>query len=310
MMNTVLSLVGAGVRAAGSVSPRWGAAAAMPLFAHVDRPRPVRAVDLPTMSRSRRSVVRIPGINGTGVDVVAYEWGAGNRTVVLAHGWNGRASQFATLVRELIAERYRVVAFDAPAHGDSAGRSTYLVDWRDVLGALQERYGRFEAIVGHSFGGLAALVSTAGGIETERVVTVAAPAAAETLLTQFQSTLRYPDRTSDALAQLFARRYFPGDADPFAWLSAVRRPLPGTPLLVIHDDADRRVPFTEASRIADANPGSRLLSTSGYGHNRILTADPFLDAVVDFVTQPVPRSSRAAEASAAALRETAEAVAV
>ena len=309
-MNTVLSLAGAGVRAAGSVSPRWGAAAAMPLFARVDRPRPVRPGDLPTMTRSRRSVVRIPGVAGSGVDVVVYEWGAGNRTVVLAHGWDGRASQFATLVRELIAEGYRVVAFDAPAHGDSAGRHTYLVDWRDVFAALQERYGRFEAVVGHSFGGLAALVSVAGGIDSERVITVAAPAAAETLLTQFQSMLRYSDRISEALGQLFARKYFPGDADPFAWLSAVRRPLSGTPLLVIHDEADRRVPFAEAPRIVAANPGSRLLSTTGFGHNRILAADPFLDAVVEFVTEPVPSSPVELAVTNDELREPSAAVAV
>jgi pimeloyl-ACP methyl ester carboxylesterase len=310
MMNTVLSLASTGVRAAGFVSPRWGAAAAMPLFAHVDRPRPVRPADLATMSRSRRSALRIPGVAGTGVDVAVYEWGAGSRTVVLAHGWHGRASQFATLVRELIAEGYRVVAFDAPAHGDSAGRQTYLVDWRDVLAALQVRYGRFEAVVGHSFGGLAALVSTAGGIETERVITVAAPAAAETLFTQFQSKLRYSDRISDALGQLFARRYFPGDADPFAWLSAVRRPLSGTPLLVIHDSTDSHVPFAEASRIVDANPGSRLVSPTGFGHNRILTADPFLDAVVDFVTEQVPTSPGETQVTNPERRESADAVAV
>ncbi|MCP2638506.1 alpha/beta hydrolase [Microbacterium sp. HD4P20] len=309
-MNIALSLAGAGVRAAGSLSPRWGAAAAMPLFARVDRPRPVRPEDVPTMWRARRSMLRVPGVTGSGVDLALYEWGAGNRTVVLAHGWDGRASQFATLVRELVAERYHVVAFDAPAHGDSGGRHTYLVDWRDVLAALQERHGRFAAVVGHSFGGLAALVSVAGGIQADRVVTVAAPAAAETLLTQFQSMLRYSDRTSDALGQLFARTYFPGDADPFAWLSAVRRPLPGTPLLVIHDDGDRRVPFAEAPRIVDANPGSQLLSTSGFGHNRILTADPFLDAVVEFVTEPVPTSPRDAEVTRAEPRRQTEAVAI
>ena len=56
---------------------------------------------------------------------------------MLSHGWDGRASQFSVLARDLIAEGYRVVSFDAPAHGASAGRRTYLVDWLDGAGMWQ-----------------------------------------------------------------------------------------------------------------------------------------------------------------------------
>ena len=228
-------------------------------------------------------------------------WGTGPLAVVLAPGCTGRARQFATLVRELVAEGFRVVAFDAPAHGDSAGRHTYLVDWVDVLTQLQGRYGRFAAVVGHSFGGLGSLVSVAGGIQADRVVTVASPADAELLLAQFQTMLRYSDGVTRELTALFARRYFPGDQDPFAWLSAVRRPLPqGTPLLVVHDERDGMVPFGEAARIAGANPGAISLTTNGLGHSRILRADAFLDAVLDFVTtDAVTRPVADAEAGVA-----------
>lgn len=220
---------------------------------------------------------------------MTYEWGRGPRTVLVAHGWNGRASQFATLVRELVAEGCRVVSFDAPAHGESGGRGTYLVDWLDVFTALEERHGRFDAIVGHSFGGLAALVGVARGLSADRVVTVAAPADADLLLAQFQGMLRYPESVTTEMRRLFASRYFPGDPDPYVWLSAVRRPLrAGTPLLVVHDEGDRMVPFAEASRIARANPGARTLATTGFGHNRVLSADAVLDAVLEFLGVDLP----------------------
>lgn len=300
-MDLGLALAGTSVRAASAVSPRWGASIALPLFASVSKPRPVHRDDVPTMLRARRRSIRIAGVDRRGVDVVVYEWGAGDRTVVLAHGWNGRASQFATLVRELVAEGFRVVAFDAPAHGESGGRRTYLVDWIDVLTQLQDRYGTFAAVVGHSFGGLGSLVSVAGGIEADRVATVASPADAELLLSQFQTMLRYRDGVARELTSRFARRYFPDDEDPFAWLSAVRRPLPaGTPLLVVHDERDGVVPFGEGARIATANPGALSLTTSGLGHSRILGADAFLDAVVDFVaTAPTPTPGAAGASPAA-----------
>lgn len=286
------SLAAAAVRAAGSISPRGGSAVALPLFARVAPPHPIDPADLATMWRAERSSVRIPGIDRRGTDVAVYEWGRpGGEVVVLAHGWNGRAGQYATLVRELVSEGYRVVAFDAPAHGDSAGRGSYLLDWVDALGAIQQRHGRFAAAIGHSFGGLATLVGVARGVAVGRVVTVAAPGDADLLLSQFQEMLGFDDRTAAELRARFARRYFPGEDDPLAGLSPLRHPLPdGTRLLVVHDETDRVVPFGEAARIVRANPGAARLTTKGLGHSRILRADPFLDAVMTFVTTPVPAS--------------------
>lgn len=301
-MGTVLTTAGTAVRVAGAISPRWGAAVALPMFAHVARPRVVDVDDHATMWRAQRSTVRIPGLTRSGVDISVYEWGRGDDVVVLAHGWNGRASQFATLVRELVAEGCRVVAFDAPAHGDTPGRGTYLIDWTDAFAALALRYGRLRAVVGHSFGGLGALTAVADGLPVDRVVTVAAPADADRLLAQFQRMLGYGDRVTAALRVRFAERYFPDRDDPLARLSAVQRPLPeGVPLLAVHDESDRVVPFGELSRIVGANAAAQTLVTRGLGHNRVLVSDPLLDAVIDFVggrrAQAEANSSRVAAAA-------------
>jgi len=304
MTTVALAAAGTSVRAAAALSPRWGAAVAMPLFGYVNKPRPVHADDEPTMLRARLRTVRIPGIDRRGVDVDTYEWGDGPRTAVLSHGWNGRASQFSVLVRELVAEGYRVVSFDAPAHGASGGRRTYLVDWLSVFAALQDRHGAFDAMVGHSFGGLATIVGVAGGIDAARLVTIAAPADADLLLRQFQGMLGYPDAVAASMRELFATRYFPAEPDPFAWLSTVRRPLPAAvPLLVAHDHGDRVVPFGEAGRIVAANPASQLLATTGLGHNRILTDDAVLDAVLDHVRAPLAVATRGLAAEVAPVAE-------
>lgn len=296
------SLAAAAVRTAGWIDPRWGAALALPLFAHVSAPHPIDHSDDATMWRADRSSVRIPGIDRAGADVTVYEWGRSDGpVVVLAHGWNGRASQFATLARELVSEGYHVVAFDAPAHGDSAGSAAYILDWVDTLGALQERHGRFSAVVGHSFGGLGTLIGASNGVAVDRVVTVASPADADVLLSQFQVMLGFDDRTARQLRARFARRYFPDDVDPFARLSPIQRPLPlGTQLLIVHDETDRVVPFGEAARISGANPRARSLATRGLGHSRILRADPFLDAILDFIGAPAEKIDVSSEPQRAA----------
>src|SRR6478609_3042547 len=111
------------VAAASAVSPRLGGRVALGAFFATGRRMPVRADDIETHLRAQRGRVVVRGH-----DLATYRWGGGDRTVLLLHGWRGRASQFAPLVRELVAEGFHVVAFDAPAHGDSPGRNTDIRD--------------------------------------------------------------------------------------------------------------------------------------------------------------------------------------
>lgn len=279
------SAVAAGVRAASRVSPDLGAALALPLFRRVGKRAPVVAADLATHRSARRGAVRIPGIRGTGVDVVTYEWGAGERSVLLAHGWQSRASMFAPLVRELRSEGFRVLAFDGPANGDSPGRHTYVVDHLDIIDALTRREGPWHALVGHSFGSLAALMAVHDGVPATRVVGIASAADPRIFVEGFGEMLALSTPTRDALAARYAARDFAGQPDPFERYSAVRHPLPaGMPLLLVHDRGDRRIPFTESERLLAANRGrTRLLATERLSHNRVLRADATLDAVMEFL---------------------------
>src|SRR3712207_6641379 len=53
--------------------------------------------------------------------VAVWEWGNGP-TVALVHGWGSRAARLAVHVEPLLGAGFSVVAFDAPAHGESEGR--------------------------------------------------------------------------------------------------------------------------------------------------------------------------------------------
>lgn len=299
-MYAVQAVLTHGVQATGAVSPGAASVIALDLFMHVGRREPVRLADEATMEAARRSSISVAGLARHPVDVVVYEWGHGDRIVALAHGWRGRSSQFAALVRDLVFEGYRVVAFDAPAHGESDGRRTYLFDWIDALRELQGRHGDLHAVIGHSFGALAALIAVADGLRAERVVTVAAPVDADTLLTQFQRGLGYDDRTAAAVRRRFARRFFPAEADPFPRISAAERPLPaGIRLVLVHDEGDRQVPFGEAARLAAVNPGAAVVATRGRGHGRILGSDEFLDAALATLAEPVDASGQKSIAGSA-----------
>ncbi|MBO1269320.1 alpha/beta hydrolase [Arthrobacter cavernae] len=281
--------------AAGRLSPRLAAELAFPLFMRVGRCVPVRDEDRATHDSASRRDITVDGKR-----VAVYEWGRGSKTVLLVHGWHGRASQFATLVRELRAEGLAVVAFDAPANGDSQGRGTYILHYMEAIRQLQPD-GGFHAIVAHSFGVLAALSAVSEGVEAHRMVGIAGVSDASYLVDSFAAQLALRSGATAALRQVFQRRVFPEGPDIFERFSGVRNPLPaGVPLLLVHDEADAVVSPDQSQRLAEAHVGrSELLAGRALGHTRILAADLTLEAVTRFVVEaePAPRPLAASSTS-------------
>ncbi|MCV0334721.1 alpha/beta hydrolase [Microbacterium sp.] len=284
-MPSVPALLARSIHTAAAVSPRIAGDIAYRLFFTTTPRMAVREADAPTHADARRG-----GITVRGIDVATYEWGAGARTLLLLHGWRGRASQFAPLVRELVAEGLRVIAFDAPAHGASPGRGTDIRDWIDAAEQLQTDHGPFDAIIGHSFGALAALTIARSTVPTPAVVAIAGAASPDAFVARFADDLRLDDATTARLSERFRRRLGMDRSEVSARYDAARHPLPaGTALLVVHDRDDRRMPDHDSLRLHDAHGDrSRLVRTEGLGHTRVLSADATLDAVVALVAGAYP----------------------
>lgn len=281
-MHPATTLAVTAVRAADRVSPELAGRLAMPLFRQVRPTLPVRPGDRAVHEQADRRTITVRGR-----EIVTYAWGHGAETVLVVHGWRGRASQFGPIVRELRSEGFRVIAFDAPANGDSGGRHTDIRDFIAAIDELQRRHGMFRAIVGHSFGALATLTAVREGTATGGVVAIAGMADARYLVDSFAARLGMGPASADVLARRFAARVLPDVDEPFTRFDAVADPLPdGLPLLVVHDRGDREVSVGESVRLHAAHGDrSRLVITDGAGHSRVLGADPTLDAVTAFVAR-------------------------
>lgn len=279
-MPSVPTMLARSIHTAAAISPSLAGDIAYRLFFTTSPRMAVRGEDAPTHADARRGRLSVRGI-----EVVTWEWGTGPRTVLLLHGWRGRASQFAPLVRELVAEGLHVVAFDAPAHGSSAGRGTDIRDWVDAAEQLQDRHGPFAAIVGHSFGALAALTVARATVPTPAVVAIAGAASPDAFLAQFAEDVGLDAATSAHLSERFRRRLDADTETVSERYDAARHPLPAdTALLVLHDRGDRRMPDHDSVRLHEAHGDrARLLRTEGLGHTRVLSADTTLDAVVALV---------------------------
>jgi pimeloyl-ACP methyl ester carboxylesterase len=215
-----------------------------------------------------------------GGEVVVHRLGANTGPrALLVHGWNGAATDWQALAEALVADGFSVTALDLPAHGASPGRVSSLP--RFVRGVLEadRRHGPFDVWIAHSMGAAAALAALARGSRARRVILLGGlvdPAGA--LRTFARGFGLNAAATRAYLAGIEHDEQMPlADVDGLSNARAVT-----TPTLIVHDRADRVIPFEHGRMLAAALPGAQFLQTDGLGHRRMLQDAAIVQSVVAF----------------------------
>lgn len=220
-----------------------------------------------------------------GRSLATWRWGPLDApAVLLAHGWGGYAAQMRGFVPRLLAEGFRVIAYDQPAHGLSEGKLTGLPDFAGALAAVAaddaKRGSNAQHVISHSLAGAAAAIAISRGLRLKSAVLVSPPSDLVGYSRQFARWTWMPEplrrAMQAAIEERFGVRWFELEIPRLA-------PRLNTPALVIHDHGDSVVPWTQGAALARAWPGARLLSTVGLGHGGILESDITLRAAADFI---------------------------
>jgi pimeloyl-ACP methyl ester carboxylesterase len=256
--------------------PELAGSLAERLFLTPPRPRDAAATALDLID-ARSGMVEHKGRH-----IATWRWGSSDApAVLLAHGWGGNAAQMRAFVFPLLSARFRVIAYDQPAHGVSEGRLTGLPDFADVLTEVAWHYGDVRAVIGHSLGATAAALAIAQKkVDLRRIVLVSPPADLVGYSRRFARWHWIPEPVRDAMQAAIEERY------GLRWSELeLQRLAPRleAQALVIHDRGDRVVPWKQGEQFARHWRGARLMSTEGLGHGRILQDDAVTQAAADFV---------------------------
>lgn len=213
----------------------------------------------------------------------AWEWGAGP-LIILVHGWGGRAAQMAPLAASLATRGYRCVAPDVTGHGDAKKHHTrWSYFLRDVEALTRFLKSEVFAFVGHSAGGMTMMaVRRQARINAQRYVCICAPSYPFPPLNRVKQVLD----PSEGVMERF--RTYLGREFNFPWRlleGGESYAAAGSDLLLIYEERDRFVPHTEGDRIHALCPGSTLIKTQEYSHQRILTAPELPSYIGDFLAR-------------------------
>jgi pimeloyl-ACP methyl ester carboxylesterase len=264
-----------GLAALARLSPGGAAALAERMLLSPER-RPRPAAEQELLSRARR--LRVPCRYGP---LAAWAWGDAGPRVLLVHGWTGRGAELGALVDPLTARGCRVVAFDAPGHGDSGGALSSVVHFAQAVEDAAAAHGPLCAVVAHSLGGPATLWAFRRGPLAPRVAMVA-PSALDLpgAVRRFLCARGLGEDVETRLQRRLAERFGVPLEDLRADLLAPRM---RAALLVVHDEDDRVVSIASGEALARAWPGASLVRTRGLGHVDVLRDAGVVEAIVRFV---------------------------
>jgi len=218
-----------------------------------------------------------------GGELAVTTWGENGPTVLLMHGWGGARAQMTGFVTPLLAAGYRVVAYDQPAHGESDGQMTNLLEIAPTMDLLKEREGTPDAIIAHSFGTLVTsyALSNRDFPPPARLVYLGSFNRLLDSLPRFQVLAGLPDVIMDGLRKLIYDT-FGKDVLDAIWNETMTQKI-DVSALMFHDKADNVTPVEDSRAIARVWKSSRLVETEGLGHRGALQSAMVHEQILDFI---------------------------
>lgn len=220
-----------------------------------------------------------------GHTIKGYCWNKGQaKKALILHGFSSSSYNFQPYVLPLVEKGYEVLAFDAPAHGNSGGKTVNVVQYREMIDLLIKKHGPIDSFIAHSFGGIALCLAMEKAVLDEHTKIVLIAPATETVtsidaaFTMLQIKKRGVRREFDSII-MERSGHMP------KWFS-IRRAMNHikAQVLWIHDEDDTVTPLKDALKVRDdKHPNVEFVITSGLGHRNIYRSSSVKKTIFEFL---------------------------
>jgi esterase/lipase len=220
-----------------------------------------------------------------GLKVQGYRWNhPQQKRVMVLHGFSSAACKFEKYIVSLIDKGYEVLAFDAPAHGNSEGKTVNVVQYSDMVKKAISLYGPIESFIAHSFGGLAiSLTMEVLPHDEETKIVFIAPATETT--SAVKTAFEILQLHNSKVKEIFNNIIYELGGKPTEWYS-IKRAMKNikAKILWIHDEDDDVTPIADVLKVKeDQYPNIEFIFTKGLGHRKIYRDNTVRTAVINFL---------------------------
>lgn len=214
-----------------------------------------------------------------------YRWKGNKETILLLHGWESNTHRWKELIEKLQKEDYNIVAFDAPAHGNSSGKLFNVPLYSKCVNIFVEKFLP-DYIIGHSMGAMTSVYQQhfhpTDGIK--KLILLGPPSELSLIMKDYQKILNLAPRLMISLETYFHAKFgFTFKEFSIAKFAKTIK----QPGLLIHDTYDKIAPVS-ASKAIHANwENSELMLTEGAGHT--LDNNLIHTTIINFLKQETSR---------------------
>lgn len=237
---------------------------------------------IPERERSKHELAKRSNRSLTsGSNYEAFEWGdSTNETIILVHGWSGRATQFFALIDALLISNYHIVSFNAPAHGQSKEKKTSLLEFTECIEDLNQEFGPIHKGIGHSLGGGALFIALSRGLALHQIISLGSPSSIKEVISDFCEKAHANKKIKEGI-NAHIELMFSIKTDEISNDYLARKFKPKG--MVIHDKEDVDVPIRHAHSLHSAWPESEIIISKGNGHRRILNDKAIIEKIMAFI---------------------------
>jgi predicted alpha/beta hydrolase family esterase len=205
------------------------------------------------------------------------------RKVLILHGYESSVTNFDRYIRPFIKKGYEVLAFDAPAHGRSAGKKINAPLYKRMIQEIHKKYGPVQSYIAHSFGGLAVSLALEEISHTAdyRLVLIAPATETTTAIDSFFTFLKL----EPAVRTEFEKVIIKAGGVSSEWYS-IKRAMKHIKAKVLwfQDQEDEVTPMSDVLKVKAENyPNIEFVFTTGLGHRRIYRDNKVTKSIVDFL---------------------------
>lgn len=211
---------------------------------------------------------------------------SGGKTILLLHGFSSSCHKFDKYATALIEKKFRVLAFDAPAHGFSDGRQVNALEYSRMIQQVVKLYGPVDGYIAHSFGGIAVSLALEQVPHSDQAKLVLIAPATETS-SAVEGALKLLRITYPKVKEALNDHIYKVGNQPTEWYS-IRRAIKNikAQVLWVHDEDDDITPLADALKVKeDNNSNVEFLITKGLGHQRIYKDAGIKKQVLDFLNR-------------------------
>lgn len=219
-----------------------------------------------------------------GITVKGWRWNhPAERKALIIHGFESSVVNFDRYIKPLIKKGYEVLAFDAPAHGRSGGKTINAPLFKKTIQEVNKQFGPIKSFMAHSFGGLAVSLALEEISHTSdyRLVLIAPATETVSAIDSFFRFLKIDPAVRPEFDKIIVKK---SGVTP-SWFS-INRAMKHirAKVLWFHDEEDEVTPLTDVLKVKAENyPNIEFVITKGLGHRRIYRDNKVSKAIIDFL---------------------------